>query len=776
MKSMLPFLIAVLVVGSVGWFFVQQPPPVRAPSGSSPTQKQGVEPSAVDMTATEAPKQILPAPAATAIASGAADPLEESSGMGAREFFVSSGADAGGDGSAARPFSSIEQARDAARKVRDRSVAVRIRPGLYMVRNGLVFSSEDSGEPDRRVIYRGEPGGEVRISSGQIISPDALVPVSDPTILQRLPEASRASVRALSLDKAGLTVTPFRPNFRGMELLEVFWNRERLPVAKWPGNGKFALIETVVDNGIQPGSNGTFVFRGNEPSRWQDAVAEGLWLRGFWRVPWTIEAVKVGEINPEARTITLAVPISGGIGSKYHRAANNGAGPGSGEEPWEALNLIEAIQNPGDWAVRFANNTLYVLPPDGPGELIISDVKSPVVLLNGVSHFSLEGVTVEGGLGDGIRVVGGEGVLIAGCKVGKVSRTAIVVAGGKNHTVLSCDTSQTGYSGIAYLGGERATLTPGGHRILNNIVSKAGMFFPAPGIDGGLATRAESVGNLVAHNRIHDSANSGIVYSGNDNVFEYNEIYRIGLGSSDLGCFYTTGGWTSRGNVVRFNMVHHSMNANAFYVDDGDSGDLFFGNIAYKTESGGFIGGGHDQVFRNNIIVECERAMHVDARGIARGYTVNDKRLRADLDSVPYQSPPWSERYPELVNILEGTPEVPSGLVIRDNLFVACKTNLRKGNKDRDLLGLTYENNVISEDITIFVAPEALDFTLKADAPVFSEIPGFEQIPVEKIGIYSDFFRPEVPARDMELLRTGNTDRGFDSQVDVDASNRRSSH
>jgi hypothetical protein len=210
-------------------------------------------------------------------------------------------------------------------------------------------------------------------------------------------------------------------------------------------------------------------------------------------------------------------------------------------------------------------------------------------------------------------------------------------------------------------------------------------------------------------------------------------------------------------------------------VDDGDCGDEFFGNVAYKTSSGGFIGGGHDQIFRNNIMVECTRAMHVDARGIARGYTADDKRLRDDLDSVPYQLPPWSEKYPALVNILESSPERPGGIVIEDNLFVLCPTGIRRSNSDAELAGVEEKNNAVSDSLGIFVNPEALDFTLKPDAPVFSEIPGFRQIPMAKIGLYADYYRPVVPPRDMELLRTGNTERGFDSQTDVDASNRNQS-
>ena len=409
----------------------------------------------------------------------------------------------------------------------------------------------------------------------------------------------------------------------------------------------------------------------------------------------------------------------------------------------------------------------------------MTESTGPVIHLKNTSFVTLENLEVDGGLGDGIRVEGGEGVVIAGCQVTNVARDGISLKGGRNHTIQSCDTAETGYSGIAYLGGERRTLTPGGHRIVNNIVSRTGLFYPAPGINGGLATKAEAVGNLIAHNRIHDCMNSGIVYGGNDNIFEYNDIYRVGLGSSDLGCFYTNAGWTSRGNIIRYNLVHHSMNANGFYVDDGDCGDTFLNNVAYKTRTGPFIGGGQDQTFLNNIIVESPIAVHIDARGIPRGYTVNDKRLRADLDSVPHDQPPWSEKYPQIAGILDTATERPARIVVEDNLIVACETPLRKSDGGWEagggdaFEGLSFTGNVVSDDLAMFVDAENLDFTLKKDAPVFQDLPDFPQFPTEKIGPQPDEYRAQIPPRDMEKLRNESTEGGFDSQTDVDASNRR---
>ncbi len=694
--------------------------------------------------------------------------------VGASEIYVSASGAPEGNGTKSTPFQTLEEARSAVREISDGDVVVNVGSGHYMLRNGMVLSAADSGNPTRRISWRGPADGSARVSSGLIISREDLRPVSDDAVRARLPESVRDRVREVSLDEVGLKADRFKDSFRGIELLEIFSDGNRLPISRWPNGTAFAQIEEVTDNGIVPPATGTFVYRGENPARWKGALEDGVWLRGFWRVPWVIEAARVADINSETRSITFAAPVSGGIGCKYNRTPGNGPGKGSGQEPWEAINLIEEIDVEGEWAVRFPTNMLYILPPEGTGELLITDNREPVLSIMGASYLSLENLTVDSGLGDGIRVAGGEDVLIAGCKVSNVSRHGIVLDLGLNHTVLSCDTAETGYSGIVYLGGDRRTLTPGGHRILNNLVTRAGLFYPVPGIDGGLKTMAESVGNLVAHNRIHDCSNSGVVYSGNDNVFEYNEIYRIGLGSSDLGCFYTSGGWTSRGNIIRNNFVHHAMNSNAFYVDDGDSGDSFLGNVAYKVGSGGFVGGGHDQIFRHNIIIESPIAMHVDSRGVPRGYTVDDRRLRSDLDSVPYQDPPWSEKYPELVNILENSPEKPSGILIEQNLFVLCKTPLRTSGKTSELDQIIVQNNVESEDMGIFVNPAELDFSLKPDAPVFTEISGFPNPMMSKVGLYADAYRPVVPARDIERLRAESTERYFDSQTDVDASNKKS--
>ena len=110
--------------------------------------------------------------------------------------------------------------------------------------------------------------------------------------------------------------------------------------------------------------------------------------------------------------------------------------------------------------------------------------------------------------------------------------------------------------------------------------------------------------------------------------------------------------FTGFGNVIRNIFVHHSMNANAFYVDDGYSGATIQGNVVYKTAMGLLMGGGHYNHCDHNIVINCPRGLHIDSRGVDRKYTLTDHRLGGDIAIVPYDKSPWKEHHPELAELV----------------------------------------------------------------------------------------------------------------------------
>ena len=695
-------------------------------------------------------------------------------------IWVSPKGDDANSGSRLSPVTSLPRAAELVRAARLSSpaepVTVWLGAGTYPLLDGLSLSEADSGTAAAPVTWRGMDRDSVRIVGARPVSSSQLRPLKDPALLARLVPEARGKVLELDLDAVGIRHASRFPDYQRdpADLCALFFDGRRLPLSRWPnGDYGYTTIKRVLKSGSfkanQP-EGGVFEYREDRPARWQTALADsGVWVRGFWRVPWVAETLRVGAIDPKSKTITLAVSTSNGIGSKYSKLVND-TRVGDGKEGWFALNLLDEIDQPSEWAVDFKRRKLYLWPPAKPatGRLLIADNAAPLLVFAGASHITFRDVTLGRQMGDGVTITDGDSIQLAGCVLDGIVRRGVVIRGGTGHRVQSCDITEVGLAAIDLLGGDRATLAPSVHEIVNNHLWRIALNAPAPAIIAGLDVKTQQlVGARIAHNRIHDTTYSGIHFAGNDNVLEFNELYRLGLDGGDLGGLYTTGGWTSRGNVVRGNFIHHSENANAIYMDDGDSGLLVEDNLIYRVESGIFIGGGHDHLVRRNLIMDSKRALHVDDRGIARKYTPTDSRLRGDLDSVPYTESPWREKYPALVGILDTDTTVPSGNILTGNFAVGCPTLVRRSGHEETLNGFAFTDNLEVADLAVLADPTGLNFKAIAGS-------GLPAVSLDRYGLQLDEFRRTLPERDMKLLKEGDTTRKtFDSQQDVEAYKRR---
>ena len=679
------------------------------------------------------------------------------------EYWLSPAGDDAGPGTKARPFATLERARDALRESRgvDVPAVVHLLPGVYPRAKSFELTAKDGGA----VTYRAE--GVVILRASKTIPAASLLPVSDPQVLARLDAAARGQLREIDLRVAGLrNVRKFPDHFSGGGgLCELYWNGRRLPLSRWP-NGADATIEQVLERGdekSQTGHGGVFVAREDRVARWN--VGAGVWVEGYWRVPWAPSVLRVSAIDPAKRALTLAVPIGGGIGSKYAKKP----ALGDGKEPWWAVNLLEEIDQPGEWCVDFEAKKLYLWPPSAVAgaTLSVADMETPMVVVQGSSRIVFEGVAFEQGLGDGIDIRGGEDVLVAGCVFRSLGGNGVVVRGGLRNGVRSSDFHDLGEAGIILSGGDRAKLIPCGNFAENNHLHHLGIRKKtyAAGIHVGAYGGGSAVGCRVSHNYVHDLPHAGILYGGNDNLFEFNEICRVVLTSADMGAFYTANDWTSYGNVMRHNFVHSSPRANAFYMDDGDSGDLIEGNVCHGFSYGPFIGGGHDNVVRHNLVIACERGLHLDARGLPRGYD-KDRMLLSGLASVPYRQSPWAGRYPTLPGVLDRHPEKPFGNRVTANAVVACAQPFHFA-KAKELADSYVEGNVVFGLAEAGLKdPAHGDFTLRPDSEVFAKIPGFPVIPFAEIGLRRDAYRTSLPPRGFGPA-TKSAEAVFDSDVDI---------
>jgi hypothetical protein len=258
----------------------------------------------------------------------------------------------------------------------------------------------------------------------------------------------------------------------------------------------------------------------------------------------------------------------------------------------------------------------------------------------------------------------------------------------------------------------------------------------------------DAVGIRVAHNLIYGGPRDAILVSGQDTVYEFNDISHCGYASGDLGAFYSWLDWTIRNAVVRYNFIHDTIGG--VNPDDGASGFNVHGNVFAGPRTGVWIASGPDHTVRNNIFIKEEGPIFgMDDRGVSRGYATNARLHKAVVEIKPAQAP-WSERYPEMRTLLASHPELPLRTKVTQNVVVMPKgepyvLKMNKTNLANQAL-FEWRDNFVTKTDPGFVNMAKGNFALRPDAEVFRRIPGFEPIPFEKIGLFKDEYRTTLPS------------------------------
>lgn len=477
-------------------------------------------------------------------------------------------------------------------------------------------------------------------------------------------------------------------------------------------------------------------------ARWQRSIEQGhdLYLKGFWRTDFDPVTSKVESIDNTRHIIRLVDMPEGGIGSKWSKevpiadstpaisstpSSINFPAPssvtihndtyvtqdvyvahdvytqpsvpvspstvtsvtyqvyrvGTGTEEWQALNLLDEIDMPGEWALDFKDQKIYYYP-DGDiskQNIIIADRTGPIIKLTNTSYLNFVGLTIEGGLNNGIEMQNSHHILLDNNTIRNIGGGGILDYYGHHNIIQNNTIYETGSFGISIgYAGNRDTLIPAQSVITNNHIHHTGTLIA---LEGLIIT--QSIGMTISHNLIHDVPKHGIRYVyNNDLLFEYNELHHISLEDGDAGAFYTAQDWTSYGNVLRYNYVHDSPRANGFYADDGDSGDTFTNNIVSGVSKAFLFGGGHHNRATGNVIVNATSGIQIDDRGIARKYTADSTHAEQLIAKNPLAEP-WksygrvlADTYGYDTNLWKNIlnpkwhPEYPNGTHFKDNAVV----------------------------------------------------------------------------------------------------------
>jgi len=476
-------------------------------------------------------------------------------------------------------------------------------------------------------------------------------------------------------------VAPDAMNFAKMKrILPLFfydgtWARP----ARWPNEG-FATFSESVDTGVRgeyrsgtaatgkklPGS---FRFKDSRAEKWD--FADGIRIEGYFFYDWSYESLLAKGYDAEKGVLSLTVPSTFGIGGPKQSSFFT-------ERRFVVSNVRAELDAPGEYFYdRKTKQVAFVAPEGGVKEFRTVNRPGNILNIRAATNLVIRGVHFRYAADNAVRLHGCTDVILEDCRVSEVGGSGVQISAGIRCAVRRCEIAFVGGGGVFVDGGDRRTLGRGdnvveGCRIHDySIISHV----YAPGVC------VHGCGNVVRGNEIFNAPHSGVIYHGNEQLFESNHVHHVLLESCDAGVFYTGQDATARGNVLRWNLVEDSgiirpdgrvTGTIAFYLDDCVAGSTIVSNTVRRVPKGVAIGGGHENLVLYNTFEDCPCGVSPDARALSchkarwdRDWHQTEKLRQAGINREP-----WKSRYPLLSQYTpENYPRTPEHCKIVGNVF-----------------------------------------------------------------------------------------------------------
>ena len=715
-------------------------------------------------------------------------------------FYVSKDGNDANPGTKAKPFATLEAARDAIRQIKSTSglpkggVNVVIMEGNYRSKGTFNLSEQDSGTKEAPIVYRGVNAGDVQFSGGTPIDTSNIQLVKDAETLARLKPMARGKVMVLDIPKATTTCFPGEGNY-GM----ISMDGHLLTLAQWPNRG-YNHIDKILDEGpstrhLPPGvkpaeyskenpTGAKFTFKEplsplvkKEFERSGDIIGEG-----YYHNDWFFQRESLGKIDGDV--VQLLRYTRYGVMNKIKSIPRR----------VRLVNVLCELDEQGEWYFDRIDSKLYVWPIKGfhpsKSKVFALGKDDALVQMKNTSYITFRDVTFENTGNLAIGISGGEYNLIAGCTIRNGLSRGATISGGNHNGITGCDIYGL-ESSFSISGGNLKTLERCYNFATNNDIHDCRRRgYGMAGLDG--------VGIYFAHNVLHDM-NGAVNYKTVDMLMEYNEFYNIGYEMGDFNVAYCGALWYMMNNVVRYNFVHHLFEPGGhpvfgFRNDDGGAGLKMYGNVFYRSGRGAGQFAGPLNEFENNITMDCNimwwtnkaavtpeevAARWKDLEKFGRDLPHGDKGdniyiMERILGEKGWTKSPWIDEFPELAKTIETNPFAQTfGVVDKNYIYnVSQPFHIHGGGGDiagmedgrvgkfEDLPDTGRFSLPVKISLGAFENVPSLEFNFKDS---FKPMEGFKPIPFDSIGFVADEFRPTVPVKDnyrKQLYLKFKDDRG----------------
>ncbi|MCF0172917.1 MAG: right-handed parallel beta-helix repeat-containing protein [Bacteroidales bacterium] len=551
----------------------------------------------------------------------------------------------------------------------DKVLEVILKDGIYHLQEPLVIGADLAGG----ITIRARHHGKAVLTKALEIPVARFTPCPegcDP----RIREESLSRIKVLDLAKeCGISGLPAPDIYYSDTLFSpwIFTEGSGATPAIWPNEG-WATFRDAKEIGWKklaypdaPASERTpasFYFEDERCARW--CGESDAFITGYLYFDWRHEYVGLASCDTVDGVVALRDGTQYGVGS---------GGWALAERRFRIFNALSELDREGEWYIDRDRNLLYMMFPEGCESIYISVSDCPVISLDGARNVTIDGLKISRNFGSGIVGRSCSDIVITNCEICDICCRGIELEGCRNR-VAGCHIHGIGQTAVHITGGDRPSLTRSDSVVedcdiydYGKIIAtyRAGVF-------------ADGCGMTVRHNHIHHAPHMALYYGGNEHLFEFNEVDSVLLETADAGALYTGRDLGSQGTVVRYNYFHDipaheddKIFTKGIYLDDNDSGEVVEWNILRNVPRALMLGGGRDNVIRNNLVIDCTIGFYMDARGVDR-FDEPGWNLLSKLEANHYRESPWRERYPHLAGITEEQPELPLHDVHEGNVYVGC--------------------------------------------------------------------------------------------------------
>jgi hypothetical protein len=453
-----------------------------------------------------------------------------------------------------------------------------------------------------------------------------------------------------------------------------------LDVAHWPEAG---YAEAAGD----PAHKGPHV----SPTVTAPRAKTALWSQehhlmgsGYWSYDWLYEATPVAAITEGGQVSFQPLNSRYGEGARMY---------------WQILNSMSDIDHAGEYATD-TDAGLVTVWPSAASAAVEAVEAAKLVTITASHDIRLDHLAFRGALDTAVDVEGSTRVVISNCLVADVGAMGIMVNGGADDIIWRTVVTDSAEEGIELKGGDVASLTGGGHAVLDSVIARFALMTHGyrPGV------RLTGVGLTVQGSLFKDSTSNAIMFAGNNHVIRGNEFTRVVSGSIDMGAIYAGRNLLWRGTAVEDNYFHdiawnlgpfakppNPHSPRAVYFDDFLSENKVLRNVFYDLNDAILFNGGSDNEASENLFA-CLRpgvkpvalwvADHPDA-WVSLGFDALAAHgaAYAHAGIAPSAQALYAHRYLGLAHSLSAAGSAPAGEIAIGNVIA--------GPGDYQLIGRT---------------------------------------------------------------------------------------